>query len=220
MSVDPNTESATLALAADDVQLCNTCEQIKPLDEFYPLRKDEPDGQRMKRCADCERDRVAAGYQNREVAANRLLRTRARNRATAALIRAHSDEFRNLLDFFTDAAETEAVLLAERARDTGAGELPRLRPGPRRNRQEAEDRIKTMWAEVGKCSQCTSHHSHDHACENCGHPQPGAAPTLIPDVRGTCSCPHPLRRHDEYEGCLIDGCECSGYPENTSVGAA
>lgn len=193
-----------MTAVVDEVKRCNVCGQWKPLDAFYLIKG----RYRRAMCCDCDNTR------DRTQTLTRIIRTRARHRAHAELARRHRDEFRNLLDHYTDAAECEAALIAESERASHApGGIPRLRPGQRKEGQATEDRINRLWAEVGKCRDCATHHSHGHACDTCGHPQPGQPAEPLPEHRGTCSCPHPARRHTVDDGCLIDGCGCSGHPD-------
>lgn len=96
------------------------------------------------------------------------------------------------------------------------GQAPRLQPGKRREEQTVLDRIRDVYAEVGRCTDCSAHHKHNHACPSCGAaPSEHAAP--LPEIRGTCTCPHPARRHDAEDGCLVGDCDCSGHPSEVAA---
>lgn len=80
------------------------------------------------------------------VRADRVLMNRARNRASAALIRAHREEFEELL------VEAQAEVVAENdrllaaARKAGIevkGLSPRLKPGPLGTEQSVEARMRS-----------------------------------------------------------------------------
>lgn len=143
---------------------CGKCGETKPLAEFYADKK-ASDGHRWwcKRC-----DNAAPKPQT----LTRIIRNRARQRATAELIRAHAHEFRTLVErhrveVAREARELGALPAAQAV--YGASEPVRLRSG-RRNRGEiAADRI-----DVARCPDCIKHHDRGHVCESCG-----AAPTHL-----------------------------------------
>lgn len=157
--------------AAEAQRQCNGCLEWKPVSEFYV----KGDGQVQPKCKDCDNTRP------RKATLTRIVRVRARHRAVAALIKAHGDEFRNLLNYFTDVVLEESAELAaaaaaaaaeaerEHAHEVDEPELPRLRPGPRRPGQVVKDRI-----DVGRCPECVGYHDRGHRCAACGA-EPAAA---------------------------------------------
>jgi hypothetical protein len=139
---------------------CNKCGQIKPVEEFYRRHTDGSSAKRTPCCRDCDNVRP------RSRTANRIIRVRARHRAVAELTKRHSVEFRDLLDWFTKTAFEEAAQLAIAPAATETyqqNQTVRLRPGPKRQGQDVEDRI-----DVARCAECIGYHDRGHRCENCG----------------------------------------------------
>lgn len=151
--------SITLA-TSNASRLCSQCGAEKPLDDFYEQAKGR-DG-RMAHCIACNNDRPPTEA--------RIIRQRARHRATARLLEEHRDEFTRLLEEETVKARTEHARLAEKAAATGNDDaaIARLRPGQkRRTEQDAADRL-----DVARCRSCHTHHDAEHECPSCGDTTP------------------------------------------------
>lgn len=75
-----------------------------------------------------------------------VLRTRARNRATAALLRAHREEFDALLEKYTVEVHQEHERLMQAAKEAGVEikTVARLRPGPHSEGEGVEARIQGL----------------------------------------------------------------------------
>jgi hypothetical protein len=139
---------------------CTTCEQTKPETEFYP----DPNAKsgRNSACRACNN--------RRDPSVQRMVRTRARNRAMAALMTRHREEFERLYQQeFVDALQEHYTLAAEAA---AAGfpdaEVARLKPGPKRREETSViDRL-----DVARCPRCHTHHDEDHTCPTCGDETP------------------------------------------------
>ena len=139
---------------------CHVCGEVKPLSDFY-RRASSFDGHehRCKRCGNTRKRQTLP----------RLVRTRARQRATQDLVRAHREEFRALYEQRLADALDEADRLAvapESAQTFEPGEPPRLRPGQRGEGQEPVDRIDTAW-----CKRCKAYHERGHECFDCSPPR-------------------------------------------------
>lgn len=191
------------------VKQCSLCGEIKPETEFYVHDKGASNSRRNRYCKDCDRRRP----RNRTEA--RIIRTRARNRATAELVKRHKAEFTSLLNEHTDHATYEAMLLREVDRASHDGGITTLLPGQRREQQSTLDRIRNVFAEVGRCTSCSSLHSHGHACPSCGTP-PVPAAERDADALVGCTCPHMPRMHLE-DGCRVRSCDCAGYPAESAA---
>ena len=99
---------------------------------------------------------------------DRVLATRARNRATALLVAAHRDEFVTLLATCTVETQVEAARLAKLCEESGKDPwqgIVRLRRGPKPDDQEPEDRIDL--AATSSCDACAAFHRTGHACQAC-----------------------------------------------------
>lgn len=186
---------------------CRECGKALPESEFYGNGK----GGLMIRCKTCDNGR------ERKQSQAQIIRRRARQRAAAALVKAHQAEFDHLVEFFTEHAQTELDVLDDMER-ASPEEPTRLRPGRRRQTDAVVDRVNALWVEVGKCSECSHHHGHGHACMNCGA-EPVRHADPLPDQRGTCVCLHPARKHDPDDGCLVTNCDCSGHPDSAERAA-
>ncbi len=151
------------ALLAD--KPCGKCGQTKPLDEFH--RDVRARDGRYTVCKQCV---SARPYKPTHL---RVVKTRARHRAMAELVHRHAGEFAILLERCTHEAEAEAARIAAvpaAQRVYGAAEPVRLRRGRPAEGETLMDRI-----DVGRCSECATHHDRGHACPYCGA-QPHEAP--------------------------------------------
>lgn len=146
------------AVAAPTTRHCTKCGQDKPAIEFYSTGSS---GKLKPYCRDCDNTRPRAR------SLSKIVRVRARHRATAELVRRHQDEFGLLLNRYTAQALAEADGLAAttagQQKYAGDKAAVRLRPGPRRANQGAEERI-----DVARCPDCIRHHDRGHVCESCG----------------------------------------------------
>lgn len=160
-----------LPLEGERFSRCPKCELAKPVTEFYQSKSGKPGSY----CKDCERERCRKPRQTQ----SRLVRNRARQRATAALVANHADEFRDLLDTELAWAKAEAEGLAARhAADPWMppGEAVRLRPGKRPDDAPAtEPRVVTTW-----CGQCREFHLNGHHVPAA---EPSAATTTSKEQR-------------------------------------
>jgi hypothetical protein len=138
-----------------ETRRCTACEQTKPLTEFYLRRVDGDD--RITRCRDCDNSRP------RRRNTGKIVRVRARHRATAELVKRHDAEFRDLLEYFTTVVTDEAAMLASNNPEVAAAETPRLRPGAARKGQSRPQRV-----DLARCAHCIRHHDRGHACAKCG----------------------------------------------------
>lgn len=112
-------------------------------------------------------DRERSRHRHRE---DRVLATRARNRANAALIKAHPDEFVELLAKSTEEVQAEHARIVALAEEAGvevadAKRVFRLKRGPAAEDEEPEDRAQ--FAPPG-CGFCSRAHERGHACPECG----------------------------------------------------
>lgn len=102
---------------------------------------------------------------------DRVLPTRARNRATAALIKAHAEEFQRLYDDALAAAAEEDARIRAVAEQVGAEvsndrQIIRLKRGPVADDETPEDRALLM--DEPACSFCARTHDRGHSCPECG----------------------------------------------------
>lgn len=100
---------------------------------------------------------------------DRVLASRARNRAVAALITAHRDEFEKLYADARAAVAEEHARLEELARANGLDPnngVVRLRVGPRPDDVPVEDRIRERGPIT--CPHCSALHQDGHVCAECG----------------------------------------------------
>ncbi len=135
---------------------CTKCERTKPLDEF-PLHARTRDG-RDSWCRDCSN-------RGRKPTSKRYIRNRARQRATAELVKLHYDEFCQLLEAHTEYVADELEMLRDAAASQREHDVdaPRLKPGPARKNQDVVDRL-----DVARCAHCAPHHDRGHICPMCG----------------------------------------------------
>lgn len=142
---------------AVELRRCNRCERVKPITEFY----EKGDGFRQPMCRDCDNARP------RTRGIKKIVRVRARHRATAELVKRHRAEFGDLLEYFTATATEEAdqlaAAMAAERQDQPEDGIPRLRPGLTRKGQSAVQRL-----DRARCPECTRHHDRGHACALCG----------------------------------------------------
>lgn len=100
-----------------------------------------------------------------------MLATRARNRATAALVKAHTKEFADLLTSATQQVHEEHARIVAMAEEMGVEvddkRVFRLKRGPAPEDEPAEDRAQLAPNET-QCACCSRVHERDHACPECG----------------------------------------------------
>lgn len=92
----------------------------------------------------------------------KLMRSRARNRATQVLIEQYAEDFKALYEYFLLAVYEEQSTLAEQAEARGFDINDfRLKTGPRLPGESDEDRLIPIY----RCLDCLEYHSldHDHA---------------------------------------------------------
>lgn len=107
-------------------------------------------------------------HRHREYGNDRAAQTRARNRATAALVKRHKAEFDLLYDEMIADVTQEMTVLRERAAERGVkaeSGVVRLRPGTRPRDEKPADRLRE---DVGRCPKCHVMHDAGHRCPNCG----------------------------------------------------
>lgn len=130
-------------------------------------------------------DRERSRHRHRE---DRVLATRARNRANAALIKAHPAEFAALLMTANDEVREEHARIVAFAEEMGVDvddqRVFRLRRGPVAEDEAAEDRAQLQPHEA-ECSFCSRVHDRGHDCPECGTTlgMPVERSTSLPDVR-------------------------------------
>lgn len=152
--------------AAPDSKACTNCQETKPLGEFYPDDNNR-DG-RASWCRTCNN--------RRQPTQTRMLRNRARNRASAALVKAHPDEFERLYAIEFQKAEVEHQRLVTAAAGRPDADVARLKPGPKRS---DEDDV-TQRLDVARCPSCHTHHDDKHVCPNCGDETPAEPEQIKP----------------------------------------
>lgn len=134
---------------------CGNCLEIKPLREFYGQHDNRKDATYpSSQCKDCENSKP----RNRTLP--RVLRNRARNRATALLIERRREEFEALLEQETEKVWAEHQEISKVSKEA----IPRLKPGARREGQTVLERI-----DVARCTVCHTNHDRGHVCPVCGH---------------------------------------------------
>lgn len=138
---------------------CCVCGETKPADQYY-AEKSTADGL-QSRCKKCDNARPRQTQP-------RLIRTRARQRATQDTV----DAYREYFDHRYEVRLAEATREAESLRQEPAArehyppaekEPVRLRPGARAAGEKAGDRI-----DVARCPHCIKHHDRGHVCTECG----------------------------------------------------
>lgn len=164
-SVSTHHESATaapglsLAKHPDGLKCCPHCDTDKPLAEFH-VTDGSWDGL-AGWCKQCMNTR-APGPQTKP----RIIRNRARQRATAELLREHEHEFKALYAKHLREARVEAELLQSLPAAQaiyGQSEHVRLRPGRKAKGEQTTDRI-----DVARCPHCIHFHDAGHVCAKCG----------------------------------------------------
>ena len=132
---------------------CSICGEAKPASEFYA------DSNRTSglssRCKGCDNGR-------RRQTPARILRNRARQRATQQIVAEHAERFRELYEHALEMVKDEAELLAQQPEAHDHGTV-RLRPGRYAEGDDVLDRI-----DVGRCAACVDAHSTGHICPDCG----------------------------------------------------
>lgn len=135
----------------EPVKQCPKCGETKPLrTAFYKGRSGW--------CKKCTNSRP------KKQTSARLLRTRARNRATQALAKHHPEEFRVLYEQFLENCQIEAEVL-DAVADRFGGDAVRLLPGRRGPGQDPADRINEQWH--SNCTLCSEYHGTGHICPHC-----------------------------------------------------
>lgn len=131
-----------------------------------------------------DRDRSRSGRRRED----RVLAVRARNRANAALIKAHPEEFTYLLTQANQEVQAEHARIVAMAQELGVepttdGQIFRLKRGPVAEDQELEDRVELTNPTV--CGCCSRVHERNHACPECGTTlgMPVERATSTPEVR-------------------------------------
>lgn len=112
----------------------------------------------MGHCRDCNNKRPPTE--------TRIIANRSRSRAMADLAKRHADEFEALFEKHKQDALDELERLRQAAAEdrTDDLDLPRLKPGPKRNTdQSVIDRL-----DVARCPHCHNYHDNAHECETCG----------------------------------------------------
>jgi rubrerythrin len=130
-------------------------------------------------------DRERAAHRTRE---DKVLPTRARHRALAALVEAHRDEFRELYDqaledVAVEAEELRALAEAQGVELADQRRVFRLKRGPAGDDQDVLDRIHQDQGHT--CSACSRVHDRGHACPECGTTvgMPVERDTSKPEIR-------------------------------------
>lgn len=114
-----------------------------------------------------DRERSSArGPRRRE---DRVLTTRARNRAVARMIAKHPEEFDRLYHECLAKVQAEDAELRKVAAQTGAepthdGQILRLKRGPAAEDEEIVDRIDPA---PPPCELCSTYHDAEHHCLHC-----------------------------------------------------
>lgn len=119
----------------------------------------------------CQRhyDRERSGARGPRRREDRVLTTRARNRAVARLIAKHPEEFDKLYHECLTKVQAEDAELRRVAAETGAvptndGQVLRLKRGPAAEDEEIVDRIDL----TPHCPECELYHVDGHHCLHCG----------------------------------------------------
>lgn len=133
--------------------MCTKCLDTKPLDEFYTDTR-AADGA-TSHCKTC---------QQKAISDDKVLKTRARNRATVALVKAHKGHYNALY-------ETALVEVYAEAEQLGTLTDPdphqpgrtvvRLKGGRRAIGETVLDRIREQ------CTRCATYHEAGHECPTC-----------------------------------------------------
>lgn len=102
---------------------------------------------------------------------DRVLPTRARNRATSALVKAHVEEFQRLYEAALADVQAEHARLVAFAEEQGVevskdGQVLRLKRGPVAEDETVEERA--LLNDEPACKFCARAHDRGHACPECG----------------------------------------------------
>lgn len=131
-------------------------------------------------------ERERGRHRHRE---DRVLPTRARNRAVSRLITAHREEFDRLYlaalaEVTQENEELKKACEANNAEPTNNKRIYRFKRGPKPEDEEPEDRI--VPAQL-TCEQCDGYHAGGHRCLHCGSlpsrkiiDDPKKSPILVP----------------------------------------
>lgn len=132
-------------------KVCTKCKQLKPSDETGFYRDRRSIDRLSSWCRRCMNSVPKA--QTRA----RIIRNRARHRASQMLIDLHAEEFGALYERCRAEAEEEDERLNADPQIAARfdGKTPRLRTGPRRG--EPETRVDETW-----CSSCVAYHATNH----------------------------------------------------------
>lgn len=100
---------------------------------------------------------------------DRVLVTRARNRAHAELAKRHPDEYAEILEVKLADVRAQDAELRRVAEQIGAepvrdGRVLRLKSGPPADDEDVTDRIVVVPA----CPRCDEYHANGHRCLHCG----------------------------------------------------
>jgi hypothetical protein len=127
----------------------------------------------VKAHAQCQMhyDRERGRHRKRE---DRVLPTRARNRAVAALIKEHPEEFAKYLASALAEVQAEHQRIVALAKEQGvevadARRVFRLKRGPVADDENVEDRAQ--FADPVQCPSCDGYHESAHACPACAERQ-------------------------------------------------
>lgn len=151
-----------------DKKACTNCGETKPADEFLP--SNETVTGLSSQCRTCNN--------RRNPTEARIVRNRARSRATAALVKAHQAEFDRIMATELEKAQVEHARLRAAAAGQHDAEIARLKPGPKRS--DETDVVQRL--DVARCTSCHTHHDALHECPNCGTETPAEKPSLLPYV--------------------------------------
>jgi hypothetical protein len=164
--------SQALSEPVAEEKRCANCGVVKPLADYYTKSNGR---QRVHEawCKKCSNQRVRSNEPNR------VIRNRARQRATTRLVQLNQKAFEQLMAEELAKAYVEAATLAKApaAKDHFGDRPVLLRPGARMATEGVTDRI-----DVGRCPDCIKSHDRGHTCLTCGS-KPGDPVPITPVVR-------------------------------------
>lgn len=148
---------------------CRKCDEVKPIVEFYP-HANYADGY-DNRCRTC----INRSPKSEELKLEVRIRSRAHNRATAALKTLYEDQYQQLYSEFLVSVRAEAETL---------GPTARLKTGKARAGESVADRIREL------CADCGTSHEQGHTCPHCGAtPEHGPTKAIVPRRRTPAPAP-------------------------------